>query len=138
MIITPNFSLEEIKSKTSAVITPEIYGKCRALCQYILQPIRDHFNKPLIITSMVRTPSENTSAGGHPDSHHLFKVDHSAVDFYVKNTFIAEVFLFVIHNLQFRYAIHYPDSNPAGKKSFIHVSSPDSSGIYNKHWIKQL
>lgn len=38
---------------------------------YKLQLIRDHFDKPLIITSGYRTPSYNAKVGGSPTSKHV-------------------------------------------------------------------
>lgn len=37
----------------------------------VLQKIRDHFGKPVIITSAYRSPSHNSKVGGSSSSYHL-------------------------------------------------------------------
>lgn len=38
----------------------------------LLQAIRDHFNKPIIITSAYRTQAHNKAVGGSANSQHLY------------------------------------------------------------------
>jgi uncharacterized protein YcbK (DUF882 family) len=38
----------------------------------VLQKIRDHFGKPVTITSAYRTPTKNKVCGGSPYSQHLY------------------------------------------------------------------
>lgn len=48
----------------------------------VLQKIRAHFGKPVIITSAYRTPAHNAKVGGVANSQHLFG---AAADIRVKN-----------------------------------------------------
>ena len=53
------------------------------ICQF-LQKVRDHFQRPVVITSGHRPPGVNRSVGGASRSEHLFsEPDTGAVDFYV-------------------------------------------------------
>lgn len=56
----------------------------------VLQDIRDHFNRPVTITSAYRTVSHNKKVGGSPKSQHLYG---TAADIQVKDTppeFVAQ------------------------------------------------
>lgn len=63
--ITEHFRLEEFACNNSeAVIISE------KLC-YVLEAIRSHFGKPIIITSGYRTPEYNIKVGGAAKSQHM-------------------------------------------------------------------
>ena len=56
----------------------------------VLQDIRDHFNRPVTITSGYRTMTHNKKVGGSPKSQHLYG---TAADIQVKDTppeFVAQ------------------------------------------------
>lgn len=56
----------------------------------LLQKIRDHFNRPVTITSAYRTVSHNKAVGGSPNSQHLYGM---AADIQVADTppeFVAQ------------------------------------------------
>lgn len=56
----------------------------------LLQKIRDHFNRPVTITSGYRTLSHNKAVGGSPNSQHLYGM---AADIQVADTppeFVAQ------------------------------------------------
>ena len=56
----------------------------------VLQKIRDHFNRSVVITSGYRTVSHNKKVGGSPKSQHLYG---TAADIQVKDTppeFVAQ------------------------------------------------
>lgn len=56
----------------------------------LLQKIRDHFNRPVTITSAYRTVSHNKAVGGSPKSQHLYGM---AADIQVADTppeFVAQ------------------------------------------------
>jgi zinc D-Ala-D-Ala carboxypeptidase len=50
------------------------------LCEKVLQPIRDNFNQPVIISSGYRSPRLNDMVGGSKTSQHM---TGQAADFYI-------------------------------------------------------
>lgn len=93
MQITKNFTLEElIKSNTAKlkgiVNTPttEAIINLTKMCVCILQPARDEYGKPIIISSGFRNRLLNQAVGGVPVSYHL---KGSAVDILVADKYEA-------------------------------------------------
>ena len=77
MNLSKNFKLSElIKSETATRLdidnTPndEQIESLRLLCENILQPVRDHFGKPVKITSGFRCAALNQATGGSATSDH--------------------------------------------------------------------
>lgn len=54
----------------------------------VLQKIRDHYRKGVIITSGYRTPTHNQKVGGVTYSQHIYG---TAADFYIKGVPVAEI-----------------------------------------------
>jgi zinc D-Ala-D-Ala carboxypeptidase len=76
--LTPNFSLEELTfSQTAARCdidnVPDVQqvAALRALCENVLQPLRDALGVPLVVSSGFRAPALNRAVGGAADSQHL-------------------------------------------------------------------
>ena len=66
--ITEHFKLKEFACKNSeAVIVSE------TLC-YVLEAIRAHFGKPVVVTSGYRTPEYNAKVGGAAKSRHMLGI----------------------------------------------------------------
>lgn len=77
MHLSPHFTLEElIKSQTGDRLgldnepNPIQLAALKALCVNVLEPIRNHFNRPVIISSGFRGPELNKATGGSPTSQH--------------------------------------------------------------------
>jgi Peptidase M15 len=87
MQMTEHFQLEDF------IQAPYGTGdRIKVLCESILEPIRQHFNKPLIINSGFRSQEHNNLVGGVPTSYHLYEADHAAADFYVAGESLQAVF----------------------------------------------
>lgn len=78
MKITSNFTLEEfIRSNTATRLgitnlpNKEQIANIYDLCKNVLQPIRQAYGKPIIVTSGFRCPELNKAVGGVPTSEHL-------------------------------------------------------------------
>lgn len=78
MKLTENFSLEELcKSATADKLkinnTPNANEKLKLLflCKTILQPIREKYGKPIIVSSGFRCKTLNTAIGGSKTSQHM-------------------------------------------------------------------
>ena len=110
---TKNFKPEEFKCKC---------GKCNGYPSYMkqvelahIQNIRNHYGKPIKITSALRCPHENRQVGGVPNSGHL---KGYAVDFYmagvtdtVANRTKALSWIKKQDNHEFTYGANMKDSN---------------------------
>ena len=77
MKLTKNFSLEELTKSQTAIRLginnqPDDtqLSNLVALCESVLQPIRDHYGLPVHISSGFRCPELNTKIGGSATSDH--------------------------------------------------------------------
>jgi len=74
MNLSPHFTLAEMTATgRTADNTPgekEIIA-LKALCENILEPVREHFGKPVYILSGFRSPEVNKLVGGAPTSQHV-------------------------------------------------------------------
>ena len=78
MQLTKNFQLSEfLVSQTAERLrldnTPNAQNiaNLKLLCEKVLQPIRDNFNKPVVITSGFRSVAVNRAIGGSTKSQHM-------------------------------------------------------------------
>ena len=79
MTLTKNFTLEEMTFSPTADNRniPNIPDECQvsnleSLCKLILQPIRDRWRAPIIVTSGFRSETINRLVGGSPNSQHVY------------------------------------------------------------------
>lgn len=68
----------------------------------ILTRVREHYNKPLFITSGCRCPKHNAKEGGAPKSYH---VQGRAVDFRVAGVKAKEVYDFLDEEYPYQYGL---------------------------------
>lgn len=95
-----------------------------SLVDNVLDPIRDKFCTPVIITSGYRCPQVNKLVGGANNSQHM---SGYAADFHVQgftSSMMRNVFLYIYDNMDFDQLIYYRNKN------FIHVSYVENS---NRH-----
>ena len=78
MKLSQNFSLNEFTKSQTATRhnidnTPSmtVILNLKTLCESVLQPIRNHFMKPMIISSGYRCEELNTKIGGSKRSQHV-------------------------------------------------------------------
>ena len=66
-LLAPDFKVRELRCRdgTDTVMVDEALT-------VVLQCIREHFGKPVVITSAYRTPAHNAKAGGAKFSQHLY------------------------------------------------------------------
>lgn len=79
MKLSPNFSLAEFETSQTAARrgienkVPQRYiPRIKALCRNVLQPLRDHLGRPVVVTSGYRCGLLNTAIGGATRSQHLY------------------------------------------------------------------
>ena len=95
-----------------------------SLVENVLDPIRDKFCAPVIITSGYRCSQVNKLVGGANNSQHM---SGCAADFHVKGftpSMMYQVYLYIFNTLEFDQLIYYR------RKNFIHVSYVENG---NRH-----
>jgi len=100
--LSSHFTLAEL-TKTSSRLSnttasPVIISNLQAVCSNILEPVRAHYNKGVIIHSGYRSPAVNTAIGGSRTSQHC---RGEAADFHVPNHSVFEVANWISENLDF-------------------------------------
>ena len=132
MKLTANFSLLELtKSQTAErkgidnTPSTEHQENLKKLCENVLQPVRDHFNHVVSISSGYRSPQLCQAIGSSLDSQHAKGM---AADFEIFGTPNNEVFNWIKDNLLYDQMIlefWNPDEPNSG---WLHVSyNPESS-----------
>jgi len=126
MQLSTNLSLAEVtRSETakrrgiSNMPTPEHIENFKKLAVNIFQPIREHFGKPILISSGYRSAELNKAIGGSLSSQHC---SGEAIDIDMDGTDItnAQIFHYIKDNLNFDQIIWEfgTDKNP----DWVHVS----------------
>lgn len=101
-----------------------VYFRLCSLVEYLLEPIRERFATPMIITSGYRCKKVNKMVGGKDNSQHR---KGEAVDFYFEGFSkkeMAAAFFEIAENFDFDQLIYYK------KQGFIHISYTDEN---NRH-----
>lgn len=124
--LTPHFMLSEFTRSSTATArhidnTPneEHIANLRYLCEQILEPLRQHFNTPVLISSGYRCPELNKAVGGSKTSNHMYGY---AADLQIPDiTTGRERFTWIKDNCQFDELI-WEHSTPTSKDYWIHVA----------------
>lgn len=131
MNLSANFTLKELtRSDTADRLdidnTPneEQIESLRLLCENILQPVRDHFGKPVKITSGFRCAALNQAAGGSSNSDHC---RGQACDFEIDGVPNPELAQWIADNLQYTQLIleFYTQGQP--NSGWVHCSYSPSN-----------
>jgi zinc D-Ala-D-Ala carboxypeptidase len=141
MQLSKNLSLAEVmRSETakrkgiSNMPTPEHIENFKLLAEKLFQPIREHFGKPIHISSGYRSAALNKAIGGASSSQHC---SGEAIDIDMDGTDItnAQIFNYIKDNLEFDQLIWEfgTDSNP----DWVHVSY-ESKGKQRKQILKAV
>lgn len=132
MKLSPNFSLAEmIKSDTALRLDmenepgDEEIDNLTALCENVLQKVRDHYGKGVKVNSGFRHPDVNAKVGGSKTSDHCKGM---AADIEIPGVANADLAEWIVENCEFRqvilefYTPGIPDSG------WVHVSyNPDDN-----------
>lgn len=141
MQLSKNLTLAEVtRSETakrkgiSNMPTPQHIENFKLLAERVFQPIREHFGKPIIISSGYRSKELNTAIGGALSSQHC---QGEAIDIDMDGTDItnAQVFNYIKDNLEFDQLIWEfgTDTNP----DWVHVSY-ESTGKQRKQILRAV
>lgn len=119
--LSEHFTLAELTRSTTAIRKgiPNVPGAdaVRALtllCEKVLEPVRAHYGKPVIVTSGYRAPRVNVAVGGSATSQHC---SGEAADFTVKGVSNIEVCRWIAANLDFDQLIY-----EFGETGWVHCS----------------
>ena len=126
MNLTANFTLEELVNSETALRhdmdnTPgeaEI-ANLKTLCEKVLQPVRDHFQRGVKVNSGFRHPEVNAKVGGSKTSDHC---KGQAADIEIPGIANADLAVWIMDNLEYTqlilefYTPGVPDSG------WVHVS----------------
>ena len=143
--LTRNFSLKELVHSDTALANfisniPSSYViiKLTDLAENILQPLRDKFNQPVIITSGYRNEELNILVRGTTKSQHTLG---QAADLHVKNVDLLTVAEWIADNLVYDQLI-LESYNPIKNTGWIHCSFKEGKnrsqvlnqvkGVYNE------
>lgn len=126
MQLSPNFHLSEmVASQTAsrrgiANVPPQhVIDALRDLCIHVLEPVRLHFGKPVMVSSGYRSPKLNAAVGGSKSSDHMLG---RAADIEIPGVSNFAVANFIRLKLPFDQLIleHYTPGQP--NSGWVHVS----------------
>ena len=129
MKLTANITLDELtKSQTAERKginnnpSPEQIENLKALAVNVLQPIRSHFDKPLIISSGFRCAQLCIEIGSSINSQHTASEESAAADFEIPGVDNRELARWIRDNLEVDQGIleFYKDGEPSS--GWIHCS----------------
>lgn len=125
--LSPHFTLRELArtdhrkhadANLAAASEPEVRARLGALASTLLEPIRVHFGKPVVIHSGFRSPALNKAIGGSKTSQHM---KGEAADFHVVGVPLREVWEWVARSaLPFGQLLL--EGYVGGEPSWIHLS----------------
>lgn len=126
MNLSANFTLKELtKSDTATRLNLDnnpdeaTIENLKALCENVLQPVREHFGKSVTVNSGYRSPATNQATGGSLTSDHC---KGQAADIEIAGIANADLAQWIMDNLEYTqlilefYTPGIPDSG------WVHVS----------------
>ena len=127
MQMSPHFKLSEFTKSETAIRkkidnTPnaEHAQNLKNVCEKILEPVRNHFGKPVRINSGYRGPALNAAVGGSSKSQHC---NGEAVDFEIDGLANPELAKWVTENCEFDQCIlEFYDPKEGPNSGWVHAS----------------
>ena len=123
MNLSKNYSLNEMCRSNTArvkglpnVPNAEQVKNLQQLCKNVLQPLRDHLGKPVVINSGFRSQAVNMAVGGAKNSQHM---KGEAADIKCKDySYAKQIYAWIMDNLKFDQVI----LERKGNAVWVHVS----------------
>jgi len=139
MKLSDNFSLHEFTKSQTATRhgidnTPSMTDilNLTSLCESVLQPVRNNFQKPMIISSGFRCKELNTKIGGSATSQHVIG---QAADIEVLGVTNLELSDWIHHNLNYdQLILEFYNEKEGPHSGWVHVSFDKTN---NKHEYKE-
>ena len=141
MKLTANFTLDELtKSQTAERKginnnpSPEQIENLKALAVNILQPVRSHFDKALIISSGFRCAQLCVEIGSSVNSQHVADDGAAAADFEIPGVDNLDLAIWIKNNLEIDQGIleFYKEGEPTS--GWIHCSYSKENN--RNQWLK--
>lgn len=134
--LSKHFKLSEfIRSATATTKkidnTPslEVVSNLQQLCIHVLEPLREHFNCPITISSGYRCPALNKAVGGVATSQHM---TGEAADIHLPSSAIGKKWFVWLMDQDFDQLI-LEKSTPTSTSYWIHVSYRQNGN--NRHQV---
>ena len=127
MKLSNNFSLKEmVKSQTAERKginnnpSEDHMNNLKLLCENVLQPVRDHFGKPVVISSGYRSPELCEAIGSSSKSQHA---KGEAADFEIPGVDNMQLAMWISKNTKFDQLIleYYEPGDP--NSGWVHCSA---------------
>ena len=127
MQLSEHFNLKEFTKSETAIRkridnTPNSVHatNLKAVCEKILEPVRNHFGKPVRINSGYRGPALNAAVGGSSKSQHC---NGEAVDFEIDGLPNPELAKWVSENCEFdQIILEFYDPKEGPNSGWVHAS----------------
>ena len=127
MQLSEHFNLKEFTKSETAIRkridnTPNSVHatNLKAVCEKILEPVRNHFGKPVRINSGYRGPALNAAVGGSSKSQHC---NGEAVDFEIDGLANPELAKWVSENCDFdQIILEFYDPKEGPNSGWVHAS----------------
>ena len=127
MQLSEHFNLKEFTKSETAIRkridnTPNSVHatNLKAVCEKILEPVRNHFQKPVRINSGYRGPALNSAVGGSSKSQHC---NGEAVDFEIDGLANPELAKWVAANCEFdQIILEFYDPKEGPNSGWVHAS----------------
>jgi zinc D-Ala-D-Ala carboxypeptidase len=126
MKLSKHFSLEEMTKSQTAVRKgidntppPEVIENLKELCENVLEKIRIHFGKPVLVSSGYRGPKLNRAIGGAKKSQHL---TGQAADIEIPGVDNSVLFCWIRDNIVFDQLILEFHKKGVPDSGWVHVS----------------
>ncbi len=141
MQLSEHFELAEFTRSSTAkragisnMPTDAHLANIKLLCEKILEPIRVHFSRSIILSSGYRSSALNRAVGGSSSSQHC-SGEAADIDMDGTNVTNAQIFNYIKDNLEFDQLIWEfgTDSNP----DWVHVSY-ESNGRQRKQILRAV
>ena len=140
MVLSKNFSLIEMSKSQTAERkgipndpSPDHIENLKLLCERVLQPVRDHFNHIVSISSGYRSPELCIAIGSSLESQHA---KGQAADFEIFGTPNNEIANWIRNNLIFDQLILEYWNSDEPNSGWVHVSYDPDFNQNRKQYLR--
>lgn len=153
MHLSKNLTLKEVTKSTTAKRLglenkpddPQITN-LKLIAEHVFQPLRDHFDVPIYVSSGYRSPKLNSTIGGSPTSQHcqgraldldadvFGKVTNAEIFHYIKDCLDFDQLIWEFGDDTNPAWVHVSYNSPTENRGRVMRAQKDSVGTYYKLW----